>query len=76
MQRESTKGMQAAYDLLFDDSETADILDHVHSGVAGMMYVNEEDLDSVAQARKTNGDSTIECKNCDAVYVYPGGWKH
>lgn len=76
MQRESTKGMQAAYDLLFEDSESTDILDHIHSGVAGMMVVHDEDLDSVARARKGKGSKPIECNGCDAVYVYPGGWKH
>lgn len=54
----------------------AGILYHVHSGVAGIMAVHDEDLDTVARARKANGGRPIECEGCDAVYVYPGGWKH
>ena len=59
-----------------DNSESAGILNHVHSGIAGIMAVHDEDLDTVAQARKANGSRPIECDGCDAVYVYPGGWKH
>lgn len=52
--------------------------DHIHSGIAGsmQMVIHDEDLDMVAKARKANGDQPIECEGCDAVYVYPGGWKH
>jgi hypothetical protein len=38
-----------------------------HSWVAGMMYVHEEDLDTVYAARAARGE-TIECENCDQVY--------
>jgi hypothetical protein len=33
-----------------------------HSWVAGMLYVSDEDLDTVAASR------TVECEKCEAVY--------
>jgi hypothetical protein len=37
-------------------------MDCVHSWVAGMMYVDDEDLEFVAQRRR------IECEKCEKVY--------
>jgi hypothetical protein len=34
-----------------------------HSWVAGMMYVDDEDLDYIAANRK------VECEKCEEVYV-------
>jgi hypothetical protein len=45
----------------------------MHSGVAGMMYVHDEDLDIVAAQRAANGAGPIECGKCDAVYR-DGAW--
>lgn len=42
---------------------------HRHTPVAGMMYVDDEDLDSVARAR-----GKVECERCDMVYRPGGGW--
>lgn len=35
---------------------------HAHQGVAGMMYVHYEDLDTVAAVRE------VECEGCDMIY--------
>ncbi len=40
-----------------------------HTWVAGMMYVHPEDLGTVMAARRTNGDSPVECEQCEAQPV-------
>jgi hypothetical protein len=46
-----------------DDPDIPDYPDEcLHSWVSGMMYVNDEDLDTVAQTR------TVECEKCEMVY--------
>lgn len=42
----------------------------LHAWVAGMMYVDEQDLDWVARARAKWGE-TVECEKCDMTYA-PG----
>lgn len=39
-----------------------------HSAIAGMMHVHDDDLDTVADMRRANGDQPIECERCDATY--------
>lgn len=72
VQRESTKGMQEAYDLMGIDDE--DFTPYCatrggHAPEAGMMVVHPEDLDTVAQAR-----GKVECGDCDMVYRVGKGW--
>lgn len=40
-----------------------------HAGVAGLMWVHDEDLDTVAAER-----GHVECNNCEAVYTAVDGW--
>lgn len=43
----------------------------LHSWVGGMIYVHDEDLESVARERAEWG-GTVECEKCDAIYVPDG----
>lgn len=42
-----------------------------HSWVAGMMYVSDEDVASVAEERAAKGIRPVECETCEKVYA-PG----
>lgn len=46
--------------------EVPDRFPHVHSWVAGMMYVHAEDLEFVADSRR--GPEGIECEGCEITY--------
>lgn len=50
------------------ESEETEPKDCRHSYVAGMLYVHDEDLDTIAETRKAKGLSPIECEKCDKVY--------
>lgn len=39
-----------------------------HSWVSGMMYVDEQDLATVARERAANGSTLPECERCELVY--------
>ena len=60
-----TPGYEGDHDLGL--AYTVTQVEHVHSPVAGMMVVHEEDLDTVAAVR------TVECESCDRVYLRRSG---
>lgn len=45
-----------------------------HVAIAGGMYVDSEDIHTVAQARRDNGCPPIACETCDGYYVIEHGW--
>lgn len=66
----------ATWSLMEGESEDADTVEGwavarycSHTWVAGMMYVHPEDLGTVMAARRTNGDSPVECEQCEAQPV-------
>lgn len=75
VQRDSTKAMQAAYDLLDDDEQFTPYCETrgSHAPVAGMMHVHDEDLETVARMRAKRGEK-VQCEDCDMTYVAGRGW--
>lgn len=72
VQRDSTKGMQEAYDLMGitdEDFTPYCVTRGYHSPEAGMMVVHDEDLDTVAAAR-----GKVDCGGCDMTYRVGTGW--
>lgn len=60
--------------MISDPDSTCGNAESGHVAVAGGMYVDSEDIHTVAQARQIHGDRPIECEYCDATYVVWQGW--
>lgn len=46
----------------------------LHAWVAGMMYVDDMDVASVAEERAAKGLSPVECEKCERVYQPGDEW--
>lgn len=45
-----------------------------HTAIAGMMYVDDDDLHTVAQQRQIDGSAPVGCEFCPMVYRVWKGW--